>query len=324
MPSPGGGAVWVLLLATLGGATFGAEPERPAVGEEGEADSLLEEAIEWVDEKHAALSGMVQSSALAIDRFFATDEYLEDTTDSYLRVITDLDYDTRDDVSGAINVRGKLDLPGTKRRFSLIVSGESDDPFGDDVSAEDDRESTSLAIERNPRTGLDGWRIRPSVGVKGGWPLDPYAQLRATRKDDLGGGWVARTQGTVRYLVDDQWDLRAEFQLTQVIDDEWSWRTRTSLRREDVDGYSKASQSFDVYQRVNDEVAMRHTLSVSGDDEFDQWEVDTYRYRFSWRRLIHSDWLFFEASPEIYFPREYDYEATGAVQLRLEAYIGGL
>jgi hypothetical protein len=301
-------------IGLLASSVHAAEPAH----EEG---SPLDGFMDWLDEQHAGLSERVIDSATAIDRFFATEEYLEDTNASYLQVIMDLDYDTVDEFGGDVRVRGKLDLPGSKRRFSLIISGDTDNPLQDELTPEDERGSATLTVERNPRDGMSGWEVRPGLGIKGGWPPDAFAQLRATRYDDLADGWRARTQGTARYLVDDQWDLRAEFSVAKKIDDRLSWRSRTGIRYEDTDGYTKASQAFDLYHTVDRNLGMRHTLFVDGNDE-DDWNVDSYGYRFTWRRLIHADWLYFEVSPEVYFPRDEDYDAVGAVLFRLEGFVG--
>lgn len=314
---PGAPCVVLVLLALAGQAV-------PAAGDADQArddESMLEGVMSWVDRQHSQLSGRVAASALAIDRFFATEEYLEDTSDSYIQLVSDLRYDTRADSSGDIKLRGRLDLPGTRRRFSLLISGVTDEWLGGGDPLADTSGEGALTLERNPRADVSGWQIRPGAGVRGGWPPEPFVRLRATRHVDLGEGWATRTQGLVRYLVDDKWDLRGDFNLLKTIDERWTARARTDLGWREIDDFARAGQSFDLFGRISDRVGLRHTLSVSGDDQAD-WRVASYGYRFSWRRLIHSDWLYMEISPEVYFPREHDFEATGAVQLRLEAFAG--
>jgi hypothetical protein len=302
----------------------GSGPAIAADDEAGKADGegrLLGGVMEWIDTQQSKLSERVASSALAIDRFFATEEYLQDTTESYLQLVVDQRYDTRDDLSGDVKVRGKLDLPGTQRRFTLLISGVTDEWLAGGDPLADTGGQGALTLERNPRGDASGWQIRPGVGVKGGWPPDPFVQVRATRHDDLGERWSMRTQGSARYLVDDKWDLRGDFSLVKVVDERWTGRIRTDIGWQEVDGFARASQSFDLFARVSERVGIRHTVAVSGDDET-HWRVNQFGYRFGWRRLIHSDWLHMEINPEVYFPREDDFEAAAAVHLRFEAFAG--
>lgn len=314
------GAPWALILFLALAGPAVAAPEQDA-GKERDAGSLLDGVMDWVDRQQSQLSEKVAASALAIDRFFATDEYLEDTSESYVQLVSDLRYDTRADFSGDIKLRGKLDLPGTRRRFTLLISGVTDEWLGGSDPLADTSGEGALTLERNPRADRSGWQIRPGVGVRGGWPPDAFVQVRATRHVDLGDGWSTRTQGLARYLVDDQWDLRGDFNLLKVVDERWTARARTDLGWRETDRYARAGQSLDLFGRISERVGLRHTVSVSGDDQAD-WRVVSYGYRFSWRRLIHRDWLYMEISPEVYFPREDDFEAAAGVQLRLEAFAG--
>lgn len=314
------GALCVAMLClVLAGQSLSSPPADAGKGPREE--SVLDGVMDWVDRQQSQLSQRVATSALAIDRFFATDEYLEDTTESFLQLVADLRYDTRDDYSGDLKLRGKLDLPGTQRRFTLLISGVSDQWLGADDPLEDTSGQGTLTLERNPRADRAGWQVRPGAGVRGGWPPDPFVQVRATRDVDLGEGWSMRTQGLARYLVDDRGDLRGEFSLLKVIDERWTGRARTDIGWLETDGFARAGQSFDLFGRISQRVGIRHTVAVSGDDETG-WKVQTFGYRFSWRRLIHADWLYMEVNPEIYFPREDDFDAAAAVQVRFEAFAG--
>ena len=314
---PGAGCALFLCLA-LAGQVIAA----PSTADTGRAEgTLFGGVIEWADRQQSQLSEQVVASATAIDRFFATEEFLQDTTESYLRLVADYGYDTRDGSSGDIKLRGRLDLPGTRRRFTLLISGASDDPLtGDDPLADGSSQGT-IALERNPRDDSSGWQVRPGVGLRGGWPPDAFVQVRATRHVDFGEGWSTRTQGLARFLVDDRWDLRGDFNLLKVVDERWTGRVRTDLGWRERDRFARATQSFDLFGRIGERLGLRHTVSVSADDQAD-WRVVSYGYRFSWRRLIHRDWLYMEISPEVYFPREDDFEAAAAIQLRFEAFAG--
>lgn len=286
---------------------------------EGEDDSGT-----WVDATHRTIERSLDATILAIDRFFATQQYVADTTDSFIRLRPEIEFDSDDKVDTDFKVNAKLDLPGTKRRLRLLIDSDSN-ALNQDAGVNVDDGSGgdgSVALERESKRRPDQWRVRPAVGVKSSLPPDPFVQLRATRYYELDENWLARLQGTARYLLDDQGDLRAELDLNRVLDQDWLFRARSEIRWRDSKSRTDANQFFTFAQRLSEKSSVAYSLGILSDND-QGWELTRYRYLIVHRQLIYKDWLFFEIRPEVSVRNEDNGWEPGAnLQFRLEAFFG--
>ena len=288
----------------------------PPVADEEDTDT-------WVDATHRAIEESLDAAVLALDRFFATQQYLADTTESFVRVRPVIEYDTDDKSDTDLKFSAKLDLPGTKRRLKLLIDSDSNNATDDSgVDVDDSDGNGAVAIERESKRPRDKWRVRPAVGVKSSLPPDPFVQLRATRYYSLSERWLARLQGTARYLLDDKGDLRAELDLNHQVDPDWIFRARTDVRWRDSKDRTDASQSFTFAQRLTSNQNVAYSLGILGNNE-QGWDVERYRYLIVHRQLIYRDWLFLELRPEVSMRNQEDgWEPGGSIQVRLEAFFG--
>lgn len=302
-----------LLLPLMGAAEEPAEPSA-------ESGSRVAGTM---DRTQDIVTDSLEATVLRLDQFFTNSQFLEDSTESYLRLRPEAGYDTDDDFDWDLNLAARLDLPGTKQRYSLIISSEADDPTGDGRFTDtlDHESDGGIALERNSKRPLNKWRVRPAIGVKGGWLPDPFARLRATRYYNLEGRWLTRLQGTTRYLVDDQWDLRGELDFNRLLGERWALRIRTDLRYRDAKDRTDANQYFTITQKLNELEGISYELAVLTNDDPD-WDVRSYRFLFAYRQLIYKDWLFVEYMPELSFREENDYDPSAGIRLRLEAFFG--
>jgi hypothetical protein len=278
----------------------------------------------WVDATHRTIEGSLDATILAIDRFFATEQYLADTTDSFVRLRPEIELDSDDKLDTDFKVNAKLDLPGTKRRLRLLVESDPN-ALNQDAGVNVDDGSGgdgSVALERESKRRPEQWRVRPAVGIKSSMPPDPFVRLRATRYYQPGEAWLARLQGTARYLLDDKAELRAELDLNRGLAPDWLFRARSDLRWRDSRDRTDAGQSFTFAQRLSPKRNVAYSLGVFADDD-EGWGLTGYRYLIVHRHLIYRDWLFFEIRPEVSLRNEEDGWEPGAnLQLRLEAFFG--
>lgn len=284
----------------------------------------LEETENWVDKTHRAIGQSLEATVLAIDRFFATQQYAADTTGSFLRVRPEAEYDSDDKFDTDLKLSAKVDLPGTKRRLKLLIDSDSSTLNQDTGINVDDGGGGdgAVAVERESERRLDQWRVRPALGVKSSMPPDPFVQLRATRYHQLGEHWLARLQGTARYLYDDKGDLRAELDLNRALAPDWLFRARTDIRWRDSKDRTEANQSFTFAQRLSEKRSVAYSLGVFSDND-QGWDVQRYRYLIVHRQLVYKDWLFFEVRPEVSVRNQDDgWEPGASLQLRLEAFFG--
>jgi hypothetical protein len=82
------------------------------------------------------------------------------------------------------------------------------------------------------------------------------------------------------------------------------------------------SQAFTIFHTLNERTALLYQASVIGTDKPKLQEtgyvlLTRYRYR------LHKEWVFFEVSPQLFFPKTDDFKLNALLLLRLEMLLGG-
>jgi len=75
-------------------------------------------------------------------------------------------------------------------------------------------------------------------------------------------------------------------------------------------------QDFSFYHTLDDRTALLYQASAIGVSN-PQLQVTDYVALLFYRYRMHKEWLFFELSPQLHFPREKNFKASPAISLRL-------
>lgn len=85
---------------------------------------------EWTEERvepfRESVGNWVDNTSRRIDGFFGTDDHMQVTNESYLRLGQEIDWMEGEGTSGDINLRYRIDLPTSEDRLRLVI--ESDTP----------------------------------------------------------------------------------------------------------------------------------------------------------------------------------------------------
>jgi hypothetical protein len=276
-----------------------------------------------VDAVHAGISVGVESTARRVDSFFADDRFYADSTDTYASLGARGTWESSDDDDYVARVRVRLDLPGTEERLRLFIEGG--DPEDNDVSgatsiprAFDDPDYNIGLEARLEHTGR--WDVRPGAGVTSGSPLDVFVRLRATRYEPL-GDWLMRFSAGAAEYVDDGTELQTRLDFDRQINGRLLFRSGTRARYRDSKDHIDVTQQFNLFQKVGKRTAVAYGTGVRFDDDPD-WEVDQYFAQVRIRTRAYKKWLFLEATPEIVFREEDDFDPTGRLSLAFDAVFG--
>lgn len=302
-----------------------------ASGAEAELDTpddsdLPEWAVESIAPVHDTLSGWVTDSSRNIDKYFGSEESLEISNDSYLRLRQDLGWSEEDSFEAKTRVRFKLDLPTTKERLRFII--ESDPEESEGTLAE--QGSTRLRsdqrglgstivglnkIGKNDKT--QAWNLQAGAGVKVRWPPDPYVRFTGERLWDLSSPWQLESYNRASWFNKDGYSIRSKWDLGRPLDKNHHLRFITNFQwQEEVDTL-EYSEGVEINQLLGERSVMRYAVAAVGRSASDPRLHDYYIYSH-YRRNLHREILFVDLIPELHFPREHDYDAQFGVTLRLE------
>jgi len=268
----------------------------------------------WVDRTHSRVERDLFETVVWFDRFFG-DERMDVTErpESFLRWMNDLRWDEEEHFSFRSTVRASLRLPRLKKRWRLVVSGETrgdpnavtpEDPGnpGLDVGSRVRTGSTELVYDllRTPRSTLD-----VGAGVRVKIPPDAFVRTRFQHARPVGISTLGRFTATA------YWDARDGPGESNQVDLERWLAPPTLLRWSNSLGIAEKSNGWtwgtelSLLHKLSPKSAVTFAGGVSGSTR-PAWIAQNHRVLVRYRRNVYREWLFLEGEPDIHWPRKED------------------
>lgn len=299
-----------------------------AGGEAGQPDTLNEEHVQaealeednWLDSSYTYVDERADNLAEWVDSFFGHPRDVADEARSIIRIRPQFEWDEEDDTDWKLRATGRLYLPRTSDRLSVVFSGtddEFDDEFYDPAMPTDDSSGgIQYQVRRETRSSaylFAGMKAGPKAKLGARYryhaPLMENTRWRASEEVFWvgGDGFTSLTRFDIDHALADnkllRWANRVE------IGEEtegWEWRTRLSWIR-----------------RYDKRTAFRVFGDIRG--ETDPELLKSRGFGMGLRRRFIRDWLYWEIEPRYDWRKrrpELDREGVASVRLRLEAIIG--
>lgn len=281
----------------------------------------------WVlDWSQEFATGYVEKLNDGVDSFFMgaffDDEVIEDESsgsNGRLYFTTRRVADQGVDYKVGLNL--SLVLPKTRDRFKLLV--ETDD--NEDGEQETDllnttdnvTYTTAIRVELN---NGERWKNSLDNGVR--WEGKPvyFTRLR-NRRTDYFYNWRNRFLHSIYWRTDIAWGTKISTNLLHPITDTSHFSTGFNADYIVDNDYADLDADVAVFHQINRKSAMLYQLAIFGDtDRLTQ--VNNYVFSVSYRRKIYRQFVFAEIVPEVAWPREENFEATPALNFRLEMIFG--
>ena len=277
------------------------------------------------DKTHKYLSENVEYYVTAVDRFFANEELYRYTTDSYVQLSGDVLFEEKGEIGYGANLRGRLDMPGTKRRFKMIFDTsptERQDPLERSVD-----DSPAAAVEESDLYGsiqrerkLWGWTFRPSVGVKFTLPVEPFVKAQFTNTYPL-QRWFLRADQNFYWFDDTGFGSDSTIEFDRPIAEKYLFRASSFARWTEEDEFFRLSQIFTLFHTLSSRRMVSYQVGAYGQTD-PTWFMTDYLLVVRYRQLIHKEWLFFEIRPQVQYSKENDWDDEVSLLLRLELFFG--
>jgi len=308
-------AALLLSLATGASLATGPPADSTPAATDNAADPVAPAADNgWVDRTHSRIERDLFDTVVWFDRFFGDERMVvTERPESFLRWMNDLRWDEEEHFSFRSTVRASLRLPRLRKRWRLVVSGETrgdpnavtpEDPGnpGLNIASRVRAGSTELVYDilRTPRSTLD-----VGAGVRVKIPPDAFVRTRFQHARPL----ALSTLG--RFTAIAYWDARDGLGESNQVDLERRLAPPTLLRW---------SNSFEIKEKNNGwtwgtELSLLHKLSPKSAITFaagasgstrPAWIAQNYRVLARYRRNVWRKWLFLEGEPDIHWPRKED------------------
>jgi len=275
---------------------------------------------------HTPVSQSVGNISRRIDSYFGNDTPSE-ISETYVRLRVEHSYLEGGEWGWSPNLNVRLDLPGTKNRFKLLLESEADDQTTIDrvrgpteIPSSQPAETDLFAGVRQITDLRKDWKVQSDTGIKLRWPLDPFARVRFRRDHPL-GPWTMQFRETFFWFAQQSAGADTRLDFYRPITTKLSGRLGSHATWYDDGDYWKLSESAAIYHLHNDNHAWAYEAAVSGKTQ-PIGQVDAYVLRIRYRHRLYQRWLFGEIAPEIAWLNDRDYIARTAIFLRIEALFG--
>jgi len=272
---------------------------------------------------HTKWSANIVNYVDSMDRFFSDDHVYEGGKDTRIRLSVGIRLKEGRDPDLIRKIKVRLSLPRTSDRLMLIFDDlvDSDDPAGPSDTFTDTSESHPNAgvryiLKKKERTELDA-----DAGVRLGGTSQIYLRLRGTRQftitDKLDFRWI----NTVTWYSSDGWVGKTEGQFNRKISDDLLFRSSTEVEIKEERSGVRPSQRFSLFKSYSHRRAVRYDIGGTWPETPDP-EDTRYYTTVSFRRLLHSNWLYMEVEPGVEFTQEHDYAPRLSISVKFDIILG--
>jgi len=295
--------------------------ESAAAAEESETDPAANKK-EGILERHKRyMDSAVQRSSVAVDEFFADENYEAESSETQLRVRPEFYYRQEQGGKLRLRVRARLHLPTISERLSLIAGRDPDTDNFDEESVDDGSNSVA-GLQYFLRSGKN-WNTSLSAGVRTN-EFSVYFGPRIRYQTSLSDHTGVRFTQTLRWQTNNHWDIGSRLDLNFLPSESLYFRQtfygRWRGERADEEGY-RTSVSSVLSQRVGNSAGLQYEFKTVVFTQPDL-HVDEYLLSIRYRKKTRRDWLYYEIAPQVSFEDEFDYQANFGIRLRVEFFYG--
>lgn len=263
---------------------------------------------------HDRMSTRIGTVVERMDRFFGDERLEDDNRGTRIKLGIGPRYHQEDGASTVTDINARFALPNLEERFHLIVDDSFEADESDNVS-----NLSEAAKDSEPDTALryilrqtDHRRLNADVGVRFSSPSQLFGRLRG-RYTAPWTLWELRLTQTVYWFTEDGFVETSEMRWTRAMGPDWLLRFSTRLTWEETEDGVRPGQSVTVFKKLTQRRG--YSFGVSGSwPETPHTREAVYRADFTYRQLLHSNWLFFEISPGVEFRQKHRYSTDPYIQ----------
>lgn len=280
------------------------------------------------NESHDYLAGKFVGLARSIDRFFGDERNFQESNDSMAQL--DLGRvagygGSRDPV---LSGRANLHLPNTEKKLHLLVESDPEKNLSSDTKTAAPllpRETTAptsyAAALRLERFVADHLRYSADGGMKfQGVDTAPFVRARVSLSLPL-EQWRFKAVETLFWFNNIGVGESTQLDFERGLGETALFRATSNATWLDKRQNFDLRQDFSVYQTLGEKAALLYQASVFGVSQ-PQTEVSNYVLLLRYRYRLHRDWVYFELSPQVHYPKAAAFQAQTLLSMRLEMLFG--
>ncbi len=276
-----------------------------------------------IDVPRDYLSAQIASFANYIDRFFGGDRHYQESNQSVVQLdltrTTGYGADREYNLTARVNLR----LPATEGKLHLLLESDPEQTTAQST------QSSTLLNNQAANTGSYGlaaryvkelenvWHFNFDWGIKFPIPPTPFVRARGSYAVPLGDTWRMNIAESVYWFNTIGLGETTQIDFERLLSKPVLFRaTSTAIWLEKQHNFD-LRQDLSIYQTVSDRTALLYQASAIGVSN-PQYELTEYVLSFLYRYRLHRDWMYFEYSPQLHFPKTENFRASPSLGLRFE------
>jgi len=288
------------------------------------------EELGLIDSIHSGASERLSDFVGQIDEFFGGEEESARVNQSWARLRLDPKYHEEDDMEVKGNLKLKVVLPNSERRFRLLFSTDDSEERRADASETqptseaDSNLSFALRFIRKARENAS---VKFDLGVRSRESkTQTFVRLGAFHRSSLGEKWTGTITNNAFYYYSSGFEDKLTFKLERPLGKNKNWIFQSSS----LFGWKKKQKGAVVDQVAGFYRAFGKTSSLAFEllsQIHTSPAPETKRFRGAvlqarYRRNVSRPWFYLEFWPSISWPVEHNYKGFYGALFRVEVLIG--
>jgi hypothetical protein len=291
----------------------------PCIAEEHQVDKandntgFSEQSWTWFVDNRDYWGQVIHDTAMRLDSFFADDDAISRTNNSFLRIRLK-GYQSVDNFTLIPDAKFRIDLPTLKERVNLVFENETEEDESlteqtlSSLEATDRATDTAVGAIKIKGTTHRNWDTSTSAGVRLKLPADAFWRGKFNYKLPFSNYWQFYNKESIYYFHQSGWGVSSELNIERA-GEVYLLRQSSKARYVYDDRTLEFSHVYSLAREIGAVRALKHEIGLIGKNQPDT-RITNYFVRSTYRKRLYSDWLFYELSPELRFPREEEYELT--------------
>lgn len=291
-------------------------------------DSLSEPTIlESMDDTRDYLSEKIVDFSAEIDHFFGDPRYFQEYNKSVVQIYLNHSITEGGNFVTWMDGQAKIDLPAAEKRFHLVLESDPEKKTANEtkqdqaVQPKDAKVPAQYAASlRFEKAEENLWHFSADSGANFQFPLDPFVRTRGSFELPL-EDWRLKVAETIFWFSTLGLGQTIQFEMSHVLSDPLLFRATTTATCFEAPQLCNVRQDLSFYHTLTNRSALLYQMSVLGDDNPTLHET-AYVLLMRYRYKMHREWMYFEVSPQLSFPRTDDFRMNASLLLRLEMLFG--
>ena len=280
-----------------------------------------------MDGSRAYLSTKVVSYSKRIDEFFGDERNFQENNNSVIQIDLTEKLETGGNRTFGFEGQAKLDLPAASKRFQFVLESNPEQRTAGEVNKDQPEAAKTVgapssyaASLRYVKTEESQWHFSSEAGIKLQFPLDPFVRLRGSYTVPL-GLWRLKMAETLFWFNTIGSGETTQFDFERVLSKPVLFRATSTATCLVLTETCDLRQDFSIFHTLNERTALVYQASVIGTNN-PKVEETAYVLLMRYRYRLHKDWLFFEVTPQLNFPKTDDFNLNALLLFRLEMLFG--